>query len=400
MNNQLFIHKRYNQFKLLVIFIFIVSISMGQSNLKKEIDFKKYIESLPELTNGYIFKECKHIITIPDTCEKNNIKSMNANEYVYLQASTKKENKLETIIPRNILGYVFGPDGSVVIVTINKYKDDDVLEINDPALLLYNKKGEKLAYLNLTRNECFNMPSFTINKQTFIRNYSCTNTIKTTIDENGDELDSVKILTEDKAGYFAISFDNSGFIVNYQDGKKCKFHEVFGESPMEIFSRSYGEITYPNGSTYKGPLSADIYGATIGDNYEAGEFKNSKGNVIKGVFCGDTIPFEFPTVLLGKLNLGKPQTSAINPPEITKEDFINCENISVDDGKILGFDILIKTNYGVKEFRMNGSSLKEYIYLINAKKEIKSGSKIYIDNLKIQNKKGKINLYSYCVKVK
>jgi hypothetical protein len=400
MITQSIINRRINQLKLLAIFIFIVSISKGQSNFKKETDFKNYIETLPELTNGYTFKECKHIITIPDTCDKNNVKPMNGSEYIYLQASTKIENKLETIIPRNILGYVMGQDGSVVIVTVNRYKDDDVLEINTPALLLYNKKGEKIASLNLTRNECFNMPSFTINKQTFFRNYSCNDTIKTTIDENGNELDSVKIVTEAKAGYFEIGFDNSGFILIYKDGIKCKFHEVFGESPLEKFSRIYGEIGYPNGSAYKGPLSADIYGATIGDNYEAGEFKNGKGNIIKGIFSGDTILCKFPKVYLGKLNLGEPQTNAINPPEITIEDFIKCENISVEDGKILGFDILVKTSYGIKEFSINGSSLKEYIYLINAKKEIKSGSKIYIDSLKILSKKGKISAYNYCVKVK
>ncbi len=373
---------------------------MGQSISKKETDFKKYIETLPELTDGYSFKECKHVITIPDTCDKNNIKRMNGSEYIFLQATTKIENKFETIIPRDILGYVKGKDGSVVIVTVNRYKDDDVLEINNPELLLYNKKGEKIAFLSFTRNECLNMTNFSIKNQTFFRNYTCTDTVKIYLDENGNELYSPNIATEVKAGYFQVGFDNSGFILTYKDGTKCKFHEVFGESPLEKFSNSYGEISYPNGAVYNGPLSADIYEATIGRNYETGEFKNNKGKVLKGIFCGDTILCEFPKVYLGKIFLGEPPMNKLNPPEITVEEFIKCENISAEGSIVQGFSIYINTNQGVKIIEISGASLKGYSYLTSIKNEIKSGSKIYFDDLKILNKKGVTNSYNYCIKIR
>jgi hypothetical protein len=46
---------------IVLVLLLVVTISWGQSNSKKEIDFKNYIETLTELKDGYVFKECSHL---------------------------------------------------------------------------------------------------------------------------------------------------------------------------------------------------------------------------------------------------------------------------------------------------------------------------------------------------
>ena len=389
------------------VLLFVTAISYGQSNSKtiegigKEADFKNYIESLVELKDGYVFKECSHLYTSSiDTCDKTYAHKMSAREYVYLHANTQKEDDYEAISNQNyIIGCLKGSGGSAIIETKKKTSNDSIYEFYSPALRLYNKRGEKLAYFNLGRNECLKTPNFIISKRSIISKYACTDTTLSEIDDEGNEIIPPKKILNKNERYLLINFDSVGFSVTYGNGKIVRFHQIFSESPLKNYSQTFGEIVFTNGAKYKG--SVYVEGNDTGtEDGSIGEFKNNKGEVLKGRFCGDTILCVFPKIFLGKLSFGEPLLKGDPVPEITKEELLKSNGLVLTDGKILSFEITFTAGNNIKTYSIIGSSFKGNAELIKALTALESGAKIFFSDIKYRNSKGHIiSTYSYKLRI-
>jgi hypothetical protein len=366
------------------VLLFVTAISYGQSNSKtiegngKETDFKNYIESLVELKDGYVFKECSHLYTSSiDTCDKAYAYKMSAREYVYLHANTQKEENYDAISNQNyIIGCLKGSGGSAIIVTANKTSNDSIYKFYNPELRLYNKRGEKLACFNLGRNECLKTSNFIISKRSIISKYACTDTTWSEIDDEGNEITPPKKIINKNERYLLINFDSVGFSVTYGNGKIVRFHQIFSESPLKNYIQTFGEIVFTNGAKYKGSVG-------FGDNDTGtedgsiGEFKNNKGEVLKGRFCGDTVLCKFPKLFFGKHFIGEPLLPGAPHTLITKDELLKGD-LAIKDGKIISMEIVFKAGKLVKMFEIVGSSFKGNADLIAALNLIESGQKIYL----------------------
>ena len=374
-----------------LIFLLVASISWGQSNLEKENRFKEFLNSITELKNGYVFTECKEKPSpnLYNSCFSN-VTKMSGIDYVLLNAvSIQDQEPASTIEERLFLGYIKEPTGTIVVITAaTRY--DSIQYLYSPELMLYSNTGEKIAQINLTRNQCLaGYPNFTIEKNSFIRKYSCVDTIYG-FDETGIEIIGKTAFPHEYN--FKISFDNSGFIITNRNGLIVKGKNMYNRS-YDLYS---GEIVYPNRSVYTGQFKLDSY------EFDAfprgiGEFKNSSGKIVKGKFCGDTTLCVYPKIFLGKFLLVP--YSRGDSAEITKDELLNSRELSTSVGKILSFECTFKAGESLKVFSSLGSTFKNNTDFTNNLKQITLGSKIYFD-LKYRDNIGKIHSLVYIMRVK
>jgi hypothetical protein len=384
-----------------LIFLLVASISWGQSNLERENRFKKFLNSIPELKNGYVFTECKEnpSSNLYNSCFSN-LTGMSGIDYVLLNAVSIKDSRNEfdtkdrlflsyIIENRLFLGYIKEPTGTIVVITAaTRY--DSIQYLYSPELMLYSNTGEKLAQINLTRTECLaGYPNFTIEKNSFIRKYSCVDTIVDGYNDDGQEFIGKKAFPHEDN--FKISFDNSGFIITNLNGLIVKGKNLYNGNRYDLYS---GEIVYPNRSVYTGQFELDSYGFSASPQ-GIGEFKNSSGKIVKGKFCGDTtlcVYPKYPKIFLGKFLLG-------DSAEITKDELLNSRKFSTSVGKILFFECTFKVGESFKVFSSLGSTFKNNADFTNNLKQITLGSKIFFE-FKYRDNIGKIHFLVHTVRVK
>ena len=387
----------------LLIFLLVASISLGQSNLERENRFKEFLNSITELKNGYVFTECK---------QNSSLTRMSGIDYVLLNAVSIQDSRIDFgIEDRLFLGYIKEPTGTIVVITAaTRY--DSIKYLYSPELMLYSNTGEKLAQINLTRTECLavivneagereiirrsrhckcSYPNFTIEKNSFIRKYSCVDTIVDGYDDDGQEFIGKKAFPHEDN--FKISFDNSGFIITNRNGLIVKGKNMYNGNSYDLYS---GEIVYQNRSVYTGQFELDSYEFSASPR-GIGEFKNSSGKIVKGKFCGDTTLCVYPKIFLGKFLLVP--YSRGDSAEITKDELLNSRELSTSVGKILSFECTFKAGESLRVFSSWGSTFKNNTDFTNNLKQITLGSKIYFE-LKYRDNIGKIHSLVYIMRVK
>jgi hypothetical protein len=389
--------------KCVLVFAFLLNVaaSLGQT-LSNKVEFFKYISNLNELPEGFEFIDCKHNYNEENViCEKSDLFcDMSLKESLYLKAINDEDYE-RGFIRRRILGYIVGKDSSVVIVTVLRYdeKPNDstwYYLTNNPILLLYNKYGTKVADYSLRKEVCLKYPNFTISNSRFIVNYTCIDTtIMEGYDENGNELDGVKVRLENSSDYECISFDSAGFKIKYRDSVMVKFHENYTETPFKD-DLTFGEIVYPSGSKFKGLLTRGF----LPSDELIGEFTSISGKITKGRFCRDTILCEYPKIYLGKLFIGEFPLRGHPYPEITIEELLNNQ-LTCKDCNILSFEIFYCLDKKqCHDFKFNGPGYLRNPELIESIQKVKSGTRIYLFTKFKSNRSITDEYHTYILKVK
>jgi len=318
------------------------SLNNGKDFNKKEIKFKKFITSLPELKDGFQYQEYMEPV---------NLTIITGVSYINFNMTSTSDIKFDNISQKYIIGYFKDENEMYVLLSVHV----DFLDIsnNSPELMLYNKYGEKISQIELRRDsiDC-SFPNFTYRNNEFIRDY---------IKSDSTDFDPVTAQFLDKKylqkshQYFKISFNKMGFeILNKQKTtlkiKSLTNEEIFGEEDIDFRVGYIGEIDYPNGGIYKGKfnLNYDCL-QNIYNNY--GEYKSPDGKIMKGLFCSDTTLCNYPNLYIDKQLIDKEFS-------ILKKELLTCKGLYAGDPnqnyKISSFGIFCVINQKVHIFNFQG----------------------------------------------
>ena len=402
--------------KSLIYFLLVITtIAKAQNNELPETyeRFSHFLrETMPELKVGYEFTECTKNInasSYPKYFE--NTRHMNGLDYIYLKAisffDVDKGVDFGEIEKRLFLGYINGPNGSVLIITAKETNIDSLYHLSSPELMLYNKYGNKISQINLNRNYCRNnFSNFSITSNGIVREVSCIDSSEV-YESDVYDIDSGKRKFEknQRTEKFTIKFDTSGFEITNQGGVKINFKNHYQKNkhldhPHNSFSYHIyeGEIVYPNHAVFKGHFELEEGFVPIIKPNVVGKakFKNASGQTVEGYFCTDTVLCNFPKIYFGKTLI----YNGIDDFEITKEDLINNKTFKSSDGNILSGEVLMKTEGGIRQYSFSGSDLYKSKEMNEDLKTLVLKSIVYID-LKVKSMKdGKIHNLTFKLKIK
>ncbi len=399
--------------KSLTSFLLVIAlVCNAQTNeLKKAQEiFSHFLgETMPELKVGYEFTECtKNINASSYPKYFDNTRNMNGLDYMYLKAisffDANKGVDFGEIEKRLFLGYIKGPNGCALIVTVKETNKDSLYHLSSPELMLYNKYGNKISQINLDRKYCRNnFPNFSITLKGIVRQGTCIDSSE--LDVVNAELPGNKFEKKQITEKFNIKFDTSGFDITNKTGVKmickniCKENE-HSDHPYNLYSYTIykGEIIYPNDAVFKGyfNFSEDFMPSIQYDADEKAQFKNGSGQIIKGYFCGDTILCNFPKIYLGKTLI----YNGIDRFEISKDDLINYETFKSAECIVLSGEIMMKTERGISMRTFVGTDLYKSKEMNEDLKSLVSSSIFFID-LKVKNiKSAEIQSLVFRLKIK